>query len=72
LITSLVAGHDVTFSCERGGEDDSIRLTTSGAEVATLTGKGRASHAGNAPEQGRNALYEMAYQILKMRDGHSR
>ena len=30
--------------------------------------KGRASHAGQAPEQGRNALYELAHQILQTRD----
>ena len=29
---------------------------------------GRASHAGAAPEMGRNALYEMAHQVLQMRD----
>ena len=29
---------------------------------------GRVSHAGSAPEQGRNALYELAHQILQMRD----
>ena len=30
--------------------------------------KGKASHAGQAPEQGRNALYELAHQILQTRD----
>ena len=30
--------------------------------------QGRASHAGNAPERGRNALYELAHQILQTRD----
>ena len=29
---------------------------------------GRASHAGEAPEEGRNALYELAHQIMQMRD----
>ena len=29
---------------------------------------GRASHAGGAPEQGRNALYELSHQILQTRD----
>ncbi len=30
--------------------------------------KGNASHAGGAPEQGRNALYELSYQVLQLRD----
>ncbi len=30
--------------------------------------KGRASHAGSAPEMGRNALYELAHQIMQTRD----
>jgi glutamate carboxypeptidase len=68
LITALAAEHDLTLSCEGAGQDDSIRLATTGIELAVLTVKGRASHAGVAPEQGRNALYELAHQILQMRD----
>jgi glutamate carboxypeptidase len=68
LIASLGADHDVTLSCEGAGQDDSIRLATTGIELAHLTVKGRASHAGQAPEQGRNALYELAHQVLQMRD----
>jgi len=30
--------------------------------------QGRASHAGQAPERGINALYELSHQILQMRD----
>ena len=30
--------------------------------------QGKASHAGSAPERGVNALYEMAHQVLQMRD----
>jgi len=33
-----------------------------------LSVQGRASHAGSAPEMGRNALYELAHQIMQMRD----
>jgi Peptidase dimerisation domain len=33
-----------------------------------LTVTGRASHAGNAPDQGRNALYELSHQVLQLRD----
>ena len=68
LITSLGVEHDIVLSCEGAGQDDSIRLSTTGIELAHLSVKGRASHAGQAPEQGRNALYELAHQIMQMRD----
>jgi glutamate carboxypeptidase len=68
LISTLGAEHDVTFSCESGGQDDGIRLATTGIQLAHLTVTGRASHAGQAPDLGRNALYELAHQIMQMRD----
>jgi glutamate carboxypeptidase len=68
LITSLAAEHDITLSCEGADQDDRIRMATTGIELAMLTVKGRASHAGVAPELGRNALYELSHQILQMRD----
>jgi glutamate carboxypeptidase len=68
LITRLGSEHDVVLSHEGAGEDDRIRLTTSGIGAVVLNVTGRASHAGAAPEAGRNALYELAHQILQMRD----
>jgi glutamate carboxypeptidase len=68
LITQLGAEHDLVLSCEGPGQDESIRLATSGVQLAVMTVVGRASHAGNAPEQGRNAFYELAHQVLQMRD----
>jgi glutamate carboxypeptidase len=68
LITKLGREHDVVFSFEGGGEDGRLRLTTSGIGAVILKVTGRASHAGSAPEAGRNALYELAHQILQMRD----
>ena len=68
LITRMGSEHDVVFSLEGAGEDDRLRLTTSGIGAVTLKVTGRASHAGSSPEAGRNALYELAHQILQMRD----
>ena len=48
--------------------DDKLSLTTAGIGAVLLNVSGRASHAGSAPERGRNALYELAHQILQMRD----
>jgi len=69
LITRLGAEHDAVFSCEASRADsDKLALATSGIASVILKVKGRASHAGAAPEQGRNALYEAAHQILQTRD----
>lgn len=69
LITSLASNHDLVLSyegCRVPGDD--VRLATTGSGLALLTVKGRASHAGVAPEQGRNALYELSHQVLQMQD----
>ena len=38
---------------------DRLELVTAGIGAFLLKVEGRASHAGAAPEQGRNALYEL-------------
>ena len=68
LITRLGSEHDLVLSCEGHGPGDEIRLTTAGIAAVQVKVTGRASHAGAAPEQGRNALYELAHQILQTRD----
>lgn len=70
LITRLGREHDVVLSCESGGPEgnDRIQLATAGIGDVLLKVTGRASHAGVAPEEGRNALYELAHQVLQMRD----
>ena len=61
LLTKLGAEHDVVLSFEGPGQDENIRLATSGIQLAVLTVTGRATLAGNAPDQGRNALYELSH-----------
>ena len=68
LISALGAEHDAVFSCEGGGASDRLALATAGIGAVLLEVRGRASHAGSAPERGRNALYELAHQVLRMRD----
>jgi glutamate carboxypeptidase len=69
LLTKLGAEHDATFSVESSRvESDKLSLATSGIASIALTVKGRASHSGNAPEKGINALYELAHQVLQTRD----
>lgn len=45
-----------------------MRLATSSIAIVEMKITGKASHAGGSPERGRNALYEMAHQMLKTRD----
>jgi glutamate carboxypeptidase len=70
LIARLGREHDVVFSCESGGAegDDRLQLATAGIGDILLTITGRAAHAGVAPEEGRNAFYELAHQVLQLRD----
>ena len=65
----LGAEHDATFSCESSQvKSDRVALTTAGIAAVNLNITGKASHAGSAPELGRNALDELSFQIQQMRD----
>jgi len=67
--SKLGAEHDATFSCEASqAKSDRIALTTAGIAAVNLNITGKASHAGSAPELGRNALDELSFQIQQMRD----
>jgi len=69
MLSKLGAEHDAVFSNESSlVASDKLSLTTAGIGAVLLNVQGRASHAGSAPEQGRNALYELAHQIMQMRD----
>ena len=69
MLTKLGGEHDAVFSCEGTRVDsDRLSLTTAGIGAVVLNVQGRASHAGSAPENGRNALYELSHQILQTRD----
>jgi glutamate carboxypeptidase len=69
LITKLGAEHDVTFSVESSRvESDKLSLATAGIASFTMNVEGRASHAGNSPERGINAIYELAHQMLQTRN----
>ena len=71
-ITRLGGEYDAVLSFEGGGSaaaggGDMVRLATSSIAIVEMKVTGKASHAGAAPEQGRNALYELSHQILKSR-----
>jgi glutamate carboxypeptidase len=69
ILTRLGAEHDATMSFEGVPiNEDKLSLATAGIASVTLRVKGRASHAGSSPHLGINALYELAHQILQMKD----
>jgi glutamate carboxypeptidase len=72
-IAALGAEQDVVLSYEPSqaktmATDEGVLLAAAGTADAKLTVKGRSSHAGAAPELGRNALVELAYQVLQTQD----
>ena len=69
LFGKLGAEHDVTLSHEGTPiSSDQLSLATAGIAAVTLHVKGKASHAGSSPEAGRNAIYELAHQMLQTKD----
>jgi glutamate carboxypeptidase len=67
IISELADQHDVVLSCEPA-KNEALLLGASGTATGTMEVKGRASHAGAAPELGRNALIELAHQLLQTAD----
>ena len=49
-------------------ETERVTVGTNGIAYVRLNVAGRASHAGSAPEAGRNAAMEMAHQLLQLKD----
>jgi glutamate carboxypeptidase len=66
LIETLARSHDVVLNLEPGREPDGLVVERKGAAVINLEVKGKAAHAGIAPEQGRNAAMEAAHQVLQL------
>jgi glutamate carboxypeptidase len=72
-IAALAEEQDFVFSCEPTvakavAKTEGLLLGAAGTATATLEVQGRASHAGAAPELGRNALVELSQRILETRD----
>jgi glutamate carboxypeptidase len=73
LIQALAAEHDVVLSYEPSpaksvAKVEGVLLSSAGTAIAKMEVKGRASHAGVAPEEGRNALIELSHQMLATED----
>lgn len=64
FIESFAAKSVAALVLEGAGNGGAVKTERKGVGLWQLTVDGRASHAGVAPEQGRNALHELAHQIL--------
>ena len=67
LIRALSAQQDDVLVFEPP-EADRVTVGTNGIAYVHLEVKGKASHAGSAPEAGRNAAMELANQLLQLKD----
>ena len=66
LIRRVAKEHDVALNLEPGRPADGLVVWRKGSATATVEVKGRAAHAGVAPDAGRNAAMEVAHQILQL------
>lgn len=67
IIAELARQHDYVFSYEPP-DKDAVTVATNGINGLILDVKGKSSHAGSAPEAGRNAAIELAHQMLQLKD----
>ena len=63
LIDALVRQHDVEFNMEPGDPPDALTVWRKGSASIHILVKGRAAHAGMAPQDGRNAAVELVHQL---------
>jgi glutamate carboxypeptidase len=63
LIARLLAEADVELNLEPGDPPDAVTVWRKGSTTFHIAVKGRAAHAGVAPQDGRNAAVELIHQI---------
>jgi glutamate carboxypeptidase len=63
LIDKLLADTDVELNLEPGDHPDKITVWRKGSATFYIDVKGRAAHAGIAPQDGRNAATELIHQV---------
>jgi glutamate carboxypeptidase len=73
IIAALADQHDTVLSFEPTGakavaKTEALLLGAAGIASVTLEVKGKAAHAGAAPDQGRNAIIEISHQMLQTKD----
>jgi len=66
LIAALAKQHDVAFNMEPGDPPDALTVWRKGSTSIRIQVKGRAAHAGMAPQDGRNAAAELVHQLATL------
>jgi glutamate carboxypeptidase len=66
LIEKLAKEHDASLNLESGRPNDGLVIWRKGSGAIKVEVKGRAAHAGVAPDSGRNAAMELAHQVLQL------
>lgn len=66
LVKELARTHDYVLSYEPGGVNDKLTVARKGSGKIHVTVHGKQSHAGSAPEEGRNAFMELLGQVDRM------
>lgn len=65
LIERMASEHEVVFCLEPALPNGALKTSRKGVGIYHLETHGRAAHAGSNPEDGVNAVVEMAHQILR-------
>jgi glutamate carboxypeptidase len=68
VIRESAAQCGLVLVMEPATKEEALKTWRKGVGTFTVTVEGRPSHAGNAPEQGINAVVELAQQTLKLND----
>lgn len=68
LIKEIAKDCCLVLVMEPGTKDGALKTWRKGIATYNMTVEGRASHAGNAPEQGINSVIEFAQQALKLNE----
>jgi glutamate carboxypeptidase len=68
LIRELAGKHDVALVFEAGREEHLVVSGRKGCGNYKVEVWGRAAHAGNEPQRGRNAILELAHQVQKLHE----
>jgi glutamate carboxypeptidase len=66
LIKALARQHNVEFNMEPGDPPDALTVWRKGSTNIRVEVKGRAAHAGMAPQDGRNAAVELVHQLSSL------
>lgn len=66
IIEAIASQSDLILVMEPGTKEGAIKIQRKGIATYQIHVEGRASHAGNTPEEGINAIIELAQQALRL------